>query len=96
MKEEEEKWWKGKRGGGGGVGGGGGWVSGFFFQAEDGIRDIGVTGVQTCASSDLCLRDFYSNQHGGTLLNFRRKNNFILDFERIFSEKYNNCYLCNN
>ena len=30
--------------GGGGVGGGG-----FFFQAEDGIRDIGVTGVQTCA-----------------------------------------------
>src|SRR3712207_4692204 len=23
------------------------WV--FFFQAEDGIRDIGVTGVQTCA-----------------------------------------------
>src|SRR3712207_7407138 len=28
----------------------------FFFQAEDGIRDIGVTGVQTCAlpiSTDL-------------------------------------------
>src|SRR3712207_1429337 len=24
-------------------------VSYFFFQAEDGIRDIGVTGVQTCA-----------------------------------------------
>src|SRR5215217_8461973 len=24
------------------------WVF-FFFQAEDGIRDIGVTGVQTCA-----------------------------------------------
>jgi len=21
----------------------------FLFQAEDGIRDIGVTGVQTCA-----------------------------------------------
>ena len=29
-------------------GGGGGGVF-FFFQAEDGIRDIGVTGVQTCA-----------------------------------------------
>ena len=29
------------------MGGGGGVV--FFFQAEDGIRDIGVTGVQTCA-----------------------------------------------
>src|SRR3712207_7878309 len=25
------------------------WRSFFFFQAEDGIRDIGVTGVQTCA-----------------------------------------------
>src|SRR5438445_3774956 len=25
------------------------WTSFFFFQAEDGIRDIGVTGVQTCA-----------------------------------------------
>src|SRR6266511_3169063 len=24
----------------------------FFFQAEDGIRDFHVTGVQTCASSD--------------------------------------------
>src|SRR3712207_8373664 len=24
-------------------------VERFFFQAEDGIRDIGVTGVQTCA-----------------------------------------------
>src|SRR3712207_9597256 len=26
-----------------------GCLSVFFFQAEDGIRDIGVTGVQTCA-----------------------------------------------
>src|SRR3712207_9512918 len=26
-----------------------------FFQAEDGIRDIGVTGVQTCALP-ICLR----------------------------------------
>src|SRR3712207_4229378 len=25
------------------------WKGSFFFQAEDGIRDIGVTGVQTCA-----------------------------------------------
>src|SRR5256884_1348816 len=25
------------------------WVSDFFFQAEDGIRDVAVTGVQTCA-----------------------------------------------
>src|SRR2546422_11338450 len=25
------------------------WISFFFFQAEDGIRDVAVTGVQTCA-----------------------------------------------
>src|SRR2546429_1431109 len=25
----------------------------FFFQAEDGIRDVAVTGVQTCALPDL-------------------------------------------
>ena len=29
----------------------------FFFQAEDGIRDWSVTGVQTCASSDLGVKD---------------------------------------
>src|SRR5947209_17207554 len=28
----------------------------FFFQAEDGIRDIGVTGVQTCALPILCSK----------------------------------------
>ena len=27
----------------------------FFFQAEDGIRDHWVTGVQTCGSSDLLV-----------------------------------------
>ena len=27
----------------------------FFFQAEDGIRDIGVTGVQTCALPISCI-----------------------------------------
>src|SRR3989449_2146762 len=28
----------------------------FFFQAEDGIRDVAVTGVQTCALP-ICLGD---------------------------------------
>src|SRR2546429_857532 len=31
-----------------------GWVFFFFFQAEDGIRDVAVTGVQTCALPILC------------------------------------------
>src|SRR5258707_4612007 len=29
-----------------------------FLQAEDGIRDIGVTGVQTCALPISCVRSF--------------------------------------
>src|SRR2546427_8612459 len=44
----------------------------FFFQAEDGIRDLTVTGVQTCALPISCVRelpmlDAFSarqNQHG--------------------------------
>src|SRR3712207_8837015 len=42
----------------------------FFFQAEDGIRDIGVTGVQTCALP-ICTDDikdaievYFDNQIG--------------------------------
>src|SRR5260370_7619070 len=40
---------------------------GFFFQAEDGIRDSSVTGVQTCALPILnaCL----INRESGTALN---------------------------
>src|SRR5207249_5684081 len=37
----------------------------FFFQAEDGIRDRNVTGVQTCALP-ICMHmmfNFYVNQH---------------------------------
>src|SRR3712207_1714912 len=37
----------------------------FFFQAEDGIRDIGVTGVQTCALPILIGR--YAPSPTGTL-----------------------------
>src|SRR5256885_11769960 len=32
------------------------WFSFFFFQAEDGIRDYKVTGVQTCALPISCSR----------------------------------------
>src|SRR2546430_12617926 len=45
----------------------------FFFQAEDGIRDLTVTGVQTCALPILRLeckalvnyRDYHSTTHAG-------------------------------
>jgi len=49
----------GREGGGGAVGAGGRRVGGglfFFFQAEDGIRDRDVTGVQTCALPICCTR----------------------------------------
>src|SRR6266511_5618348 len=37
----------------------------FFFQAEDGIRDFHVTGVQTCCSSDLLLLQPQGSRAGG-------------------------------
>src|SRR2546427_739696 len=37
----------------------------FFFQAEDGIRDLTVTGVQTCALPICgCCRDWVSHLQG--------------------------------
>src|SRR2546429_459551 len=43
----------------------------FFFQAEDGIRDVAVTGVQTCAlpiSYDEMSPRSYPDYPGGTSL----------------------------
>src|SRR5699024_12049267 len=37
----------------------------FFFQAEDGIRDRNVTGVQTCALP--ILRNLFKKARGGLL-----------------------------
>src|SRR5688500_19263546 len=37
----------------------------FFFQAEDGIRDYKVTGVQTCALPIFCL-NYYEKQSNRT------------------------------
>src|SRR5438876_2449095 len=55
------RWGEGRRGrcdkGGGGGAARRGWQGrGFFFQAEDGIRDGRVTGVQTCALPISALR----------------------------------------
>src|SRR5690606_40772377 len=47
----------------------------FFFQAEDGIRDFHVTGVQTCAlpisSQKLAPTRGYIETRDGTLLSYR-------------------------
>src|SRR3712207_9018304 len=45
----------------------------FFFQAEDGIRDIGVTGVQTCA-----LPIYIGNYRYTVLAATGNNNNYIL------------------
>src|SRR5947209_13429726 len=47
----------------------------FFFQAEDGIRDIGVTGVHVCSSD---LERFLPAQHLETLL-IERQGSVLLD-----------------
>src|SRR5947209_1789647 len=41
----------------------------FFFQAEDGIRDIGVTGVQTCALPILLLAMEGAHRAPGAMAN---------------------------
>src|SRR3712207_8759026 len=46
----------------------------FFFQAEDGIRDIGVTGVQTCA---LPIYDKENKMQQSKLFNRARKYLFV-------------------
>src|SRR5260370_24281884 len=40
----------------------------FFFQAEDGIRDSSVTGVQTCALPICFVRDFSGSAPAGRRL----------------------------
>src|SRR3712207_7619562 len=41
----------------------------FFFQAEDGIRDIGVTGVQTCALPIYIIKAIYDKPTANIILN---------------------------
>ena len=49
----------------------------FFFQAEDGIRDIGVTGVQTCALPISPFQEQLSNfsTHVKTFVTFKTPSN---------------------
>src|SRR2546430_16172435 len=58
----------------------------FFFQAEDGIRDLTVTGVQTCAlpiSSEFYAFGGYSFRHG-TGNAYRRYGNNSRNWPEIY------------
>src|SRR2546430_10522742 len=64
---------------------GGMWVFLFFFQAEDGIRDLTVTGVQTCAlpiyaSASVSPDPFLFPDYGDTLaLAFQKEAELFFD-----------------
>src|SRR3989442_4616123 len=69
----------------------------FFFQAEDGIRDADVTGVQTCAlpisSSQARLRSGNSLGRGTTVTSFASLPSafgptlILICFPAVFSKK---------
>src|SRR5256885_5035315 len=61
----------------------------FFFQAEDGIRDYKVTGVQTCA---LPISISGSTQGGSTITQQYVKNAF-LTADQTFSRKFQELFL---
>src|ERR1035437_10889019 len=64
-------------------------VAGFFFQAEDGIRDIGVTGVQTCALPIWwVVADFVTKRMVESRLTAHVQNNIVGDWVR-FTLNYN-------
>src|SRR5699024_11674981 len=78
----------------------------FFFQAEDGIRDRNVTGVQTCAlpicskgkTSPLKTRIIYINKSFSPLT---RKTRLCTPHSLVFFSSYSlwlveNCTLVNN
>src|SRR3712207_8941946 len=52
----------------------------FFFQAEDGIRDIGVTGVQTCALPIL------SNKFGWLVLTTGNKSEVSVGYTTLYGD----------
>src|SRR5690606_40484962 len=60
-------------------------VLSFFFQAEDGIRDFHVTGVQTCALP-ISLTSL------GETLNEQQVQDLTLEVRTIFAHNCNNCH----
>src|SRR5438270_5218469 len=59
----------------------------FFFQAEDGIRDLTVTGVQTCA---LPIFAMWGWQNGPTTANLNAVSKTTLQYPASYGSVFNN------
>src|SRR5438270_9268905 len=60
----------------------------FFFQAEDGIRDLTVTGVQTCALPISQLAEYVSTEApAGYKVSQRSRSRFTAEGLRIAHEE---------
>src|SRR3712207_8077176 len=59
----------------------------FFFQAEDGIRDIGVTGVQTCALPISAFEFIYLQAYSDMLRSDVEYNKWLLRITDQFNFK---------
>src|SRR5690554_7415711 len=58
----------------------------FFFQAEDGIRDADVTGVQTCALPIFFWQSVLENTHQQFIAAVKKgRGDRLADDERLFS-----------
>src|SRR5690606_40540681 len=61
----------------------------FFFQAEDGIRDFHVTGVQTCALPIFCMTMFlWRFQHNS--ISWQKKSQEVLAKSQDISTNQSN------
>src|SRR5256885_10680255 len=59
----------------------------FFFQAEDGIRDYKVTGVQTCALPIWVLRDIAGESTGRIIIDSRENFQKLQQFAAEYTPK---------
>src|SRR5215510_14571682 len=58
-------------------------ISFFFFQAEDGIRDCHVTGVQTCALPIFVLADVVDELAGRPIARLKWPNDVLVDDRKL-------------
>src|SRR2546430_7331873 len=68
----------------------------FFFQAEDGIRDLTVTGVQTCALPISCPFDTSTSQWSNFNRKAERLSNYFPACARLKGYETRKCCSCHH